>query len=374
MNSDRQHQVSAQVRDYDICFAEFLRPSGNGQKILQAILLREAFRRFAEQRVAIRQDAPTAILDVSCGPGDYSVAWTSDVARFLPQGMIFYCTDYPGGVSRKTGEKYTITTAGKIQAAAQHGNLMLAQAPVAIDANLFSGGDALTPPGKLADIIHWSHSGYHVRDALGADRDNPRAIEAGMSVAVDKMWAALDHSGLMFSVHQTRDISDGVPSQMLPVSRKYCGALDDVSELIEQRIKQLGGYVATVNFASPLKFPEPDDADWEALKRSTQWDQLDRAQLRVLRLLNFIAHDFTDRDEAALEKLAKNGRLAAYVDEFKSNVANNRGHIVVKCAFQMISKSKEVATKLNGIARRLRGNMPDYRLEMTVEMKSKHDG
>jgi hypothetical protein len=131
MNSDRQHQVSAQVRDYDICFAEFLRPSGNGQKILQAILLREAFRRFAEQRVAIRQDAPTAILDVSCGPGDYSVAWTSDVARFLPQGMIFYCTDYPGGVPRKTGEKYTITTAGKIQAAAQHGNLMLAQAPVA---------------------------------------------------------------------------------------------------------------------------------------------------------------------------------------------------------------------------------------------------
>ena len=80
------------------------------------------------------------------------------------------------------------------------------------------------------------------------------------------------------------------------------------------------------------------------------------------------------RDEAALEKLAKNGRLAAYVDEFKSIVANNRGHIVVKCAFQMISKSKEVATKLNGIARQLRGNMPDYRLEMTVEMKSKHDG
>lgn len=373
MKSYRQQQVSAQIRDYDICFSEFLRPSGNGQKILQAILLREAFRRFAEQRVAIRQDAPTAILDVSCGPGDYSVAWTSDIARFLPRGMIFYCTDYPGGVSRETGEKYTTMTAGKIQAAAQTGRLILARAPVATDADLFSGSDALMPPGKLADIIHWSHSGYHVRDALRAERDNPRAVEAGMNVAVDKMWAALDQSALMFSVHQTRDTSDGVPSQMLPVSRKYCGALDNVSELIEQRITQLGGFVAAVNFASPLKFPELDDTDWEAMKRSTQWDQLDPAQLRALRLLNFIAYDFTDPDKSALEMLAENGRLAAYVDEFKSIVANNRGHIFVKCAFQMISRTKEVAIKLNGIAGQLRGNMSDYRQEMTVEMESKRD-
>ena len=32
-------ELSAQIRDYDTCFAEFLEPSGNGQKILQAILL-----------------------------------------------------------------------------------------------------------------------------------------------------------------------------------------------------------------------------------------------------------------------------------------------------------------------------------------------
>jgi hypothetical protein len=70
----------AQIRDYDICLAEFLKPSCDGQKIMQAILLREAFCRFAQQEVEIKQDAPTEILDVSCGPGDYSVAWTSDVA------------------------------------------------------------------------------------------------------------------------------------------------------------------------------------------------------------------------------------------------------------------------------------------------------
>jgi hypothetical protein len=40
-------KLSTQIRDYDTCFAEFLKPSGNGQKILQAILLREAFRLFA---------------------------------------------------------------------------------------------------------------------------------------------------------------------------------------------------------------------------------------------------------------------------------------------------------------------------------------
>ena len=108
-------QLSAQIRDYDTCFAEFLKPSGNGQKILQAILLREAFSLFALQGVAIKQDAPTVVLDVSCGPGDYSVAWTSQIARFLPKGIAFYCTDYRDGISRETGETYAMTTAKKMQ-------------------------------------------------------------------------------------------------------------------------------------------------------------------------------------------------------------------------------------------------------------------
>ena len=47
-------ELSAQLRDYDTCFVEFLKPSGNGQKILQAILLREAFSLFALQGVAIK--------------------------------------------------------------------------------------------------------------------------------------------------------------------------------------------------------------------------------------------------------------------------------------------------------------------------------
>jgi hypothetical protein len=124
------------------------------------------------------------ILDVSCGPGDYSVAWTSQIAQFLPEGMAFYCTDCPDGISRETGETYAMTTAKKIQAAAaENGNLRLAQPPVATDADLFSGHDALMPPGKTADILHWSHSGYHVRDALGAARNDPRAIEAGLHAA-----------------------------------------------------------------------------------------------------------------------------------------------------------------------------------------------
>jgi len=368
MNITHDHQLLAQIRDYDICFAEFLKPSGNGQKIMQAILLREAFSRFAQQGIAIRQDGPTAILDVSCGPGDYSVGWTSDIARFLPKGMIFYCTDYPRGMSRATGEKYTTTTVNKIEAAAHRGQLLLAQPAVAIDADLFSGEGLLMPAGKLADIVHWSHSGYHVRDALGADRDDPRATESGLQTAIYKIWAALDERGLMFSVHQTRDISDGVPSQMLPVSRKYCGALDDIPERIATRIRQLGGYVATVNFASPLTFPELGDADWEALKQMAQWSRLDPSQARTLRLLNFIAYDFSDSSKAALEKLGEDGRLAAYVDDFRSIVLNNGGYIIVKCAFQMLSKSHEVAIRLDYIARQLRDKQSEYRQEMAIEM------
>jgi hypothetical protein len=362
-------ELSAQIRDYDICFAEFLKPSGNGQKILQAILLREAFSLFALQGVAIKQNAPTVILDVSCGPGDYSVAWTSQIARFLTTGIAFYCTDYRNGIARETGETYAMTTVKKIQGAAEIGKLRLAQAPVATDADLFSGHDVLMPPGKTADVVHWSHSGYHVRDALGAAKNDPRAIEVGIDAAVDKMWASLDQMGLMFSIHQTRDISDGVPSQMAPVSHKYCGMLDDVPERIAARVEQLGGHVAVVNFASPLKFSGLGDAGWEQLKRPSQWDRLGGSEARALRLLNFIAYDFSDPTRAALETLAEDGRLAAYVDEFKSTVAMNDGYIVVKCAFQMISKSQQVASKLADIAFQLREKMHDFSEEMATEMQ-----
>jgi hypothetical protein len=361
--------LPAQIRDYDTCFAEFLKPSGNGQKILQAILLREAFSLFALQGVAIKQDAPTVVLDVSCGPGDYSVAWISQIARFLPRGIAFYCTDYADGIARETGETYAITTAKKMQVAAEGGKLRLEQAPVATDADLFSGHDALMPSGRTADIVHWSHSGYHVRDALGASRNDPRAIEAGLQTAVDKMWAALDNMGLMVSVHETRDNSDGIQSQIGPVSRKYCGRLDDVPEQIAARIGQLGGYVAAVNFASPLKFLGLEDAGWERLKERAQWERLDDAEARALRLLNFIAFDFSDPAKAALEKLAEDGRLAAYVDEYKSIVATNGGHIVVKCAFQMISKSQQVASKLDDIAFQLNEKMRDFSEEMGAEMQ-----
>jgi hypothetical protein len=215
---------------------------------------------------------------------------------------------------------------------------------------LFFGRDALMPSGKTADIVHWSHSGYHVRGALGAASNDPRAIEAGLHAAVDKMWAALDKMGLTVSIQETRDNSDGIQSQIGPVSRKYCRRLDDVPERTAARTEQLGGYVATVNFSSPLKFPGLGDAGWERLKQRAQWDRLNVFEARALRLLNFIAFDFSDPAKAALETLAENGRLTAYVDEYKSIVATNGGHIVVKCAFQMISKSQQVARKLDDIA------------------------
>jgi hypothetical protein len=369
MQLDDRGELSAQIRDYDACFAEFLKPSGNGSKILQAILLREAFSLFALQGAAIRQNAPTVILDVSCGPGDYSVAWTSEISRFIPNGITFYCTDYPGGISRETGESYAMTTAKKMQAAAENGKLRLAQAPVATDVDLFSGRDALMPPGKTADIVHWSHSGYHVRDALGAARNDPRAIEAGLHKAVDKMWAALDEMGLMVSVHETRDNSDGIQSQIAPVSRKYCGKLDDVPERIAARVEQLAGCVAVVNFVSPLKFPGLDNAGWERLKLPAQWDRLDVCEARALRLLNFIAYDFSNPGRSALETLAEDGRLAAYVDEYKSIVSTNDGYIVVKSAFQMISKSQQVAGKLDDIACQLSEKMRDFSGEMGVETR-----
>jgi hypothetical protein len=169
-------ELSVQIRDYDPCFAEFLKPSGNGQKILQAILLREAFRLFARQGVAIKQNAPTVILDVSCGPGDYSVAWTSQIARFLPKGIAFYCTDYPDGIARETGETYAMTTAKKMREAAENGKLRLAQPPVATDADLFSGHDGPMPPAK------WPTSSIgRTADTMCATRSAPPGMILGGS-------------------------------------------------------------------------------------------------------------------------------------------------------------------------------------------------
>jgi hypothetical protein len=63
-----------------------------------------------------------------------------------------------------------------------------------------------------------------------------------------------------------------------------------------------------------------DDGGWERLKQRAQWDRLNVSEARALRLLNFIAFDFSDPSKAALEALAEDGRLAAYVDEYKSIV------------------------------------------------------
>ena len=78
-----------------------------------------------------------------------------------------------------------------------------------------------------------------------------------------------------------------------------------------------------------------------------------------------------DRDTLplALEILAEDGRLAAYVDEYKSIVATNGGFIVVKCAFQMISKSQQVARKLDDVAFQLTEKMHDFSEEMAAEMQ-----
>jgi hypothetical protein len=112
-----------------------------------------------------------------------------------------------------------------------------------------------------------------------------------------------------------------------------------------------------------------DDAGWERLKQRAQWDRLKESEARALRLLNFIAFDFSDPAKAALETLAEDGRLAPFVDEYKSIVASNGGHIVVKCAFQMISKSQQVARKLDNIAFQLTEKMRDFSEEMTAEMQ-----
>ena len=86
-------------------------------------------------------------------------------------------------------------------------------------------------------------------------------------------------------------------------------------------------------------------------------------------VVEFIAFDFSDPAKAALETLAEDGRLAAYVDEYKSILAANGGYIVVKCAFQMISKSQQVATKLDDIAFQLTEKMRDFSVEMAAEMR-----
>ena len=356
-----------QLRTYDDCFAEFLDAARNGQKHLQAILLREAFERFRDGAVGIQSNTPTVVLDVSCGPGGYSTAWTSQVAQFLPHGIEFHCTDFKGGRCRD-GMPYPTATAEAIKAASARGNLRLAGEPSGVEADLFLGTDAIIIAGRNAHIVHWSHSGYHVLDALGDQKSDAAAIAHGLNTAVDKMWAALDGSGLMFSVHQTGDVGDGIPSDLASVSKRYLGFLDDIPARITGRITENGGHVASLHFAAPLQFPLMGDGKWDALKDPARWESLDGDQTRALRLLSFIAHDFSDSQISGPERLAEIDRLGAFVDEYKGIVRRNGGHIYVKCAFQMGGKSEEVGRKLADIAAELEANMPRYLVEMRREM------
>jgi hypothetical protein len=75
--------LSAQIRDYDICFAEFLEPSGNGQKFIQAILLREAFRRFAQPLTSSISAIATSLRDRSDQIAKIGLtpAWEDTAAR-----------------------------------------------------------------------------------------------------------------------------------------------------------------------------------------------------------------------------------------------------------------------------------------------------
>jgi len=66
--------------------------------------------------------------------------------------------------------------------------------------------------------------------------------------------------------------------------------------------------------------------------------------------------------------LAEDGRLASYVDEFKSIATTNGRYIVVKCAFQSV-KLRQVARKLDDIALQLTRRMREFSEEMAAEMR-----
>jgi len=347
-----------QIGIYDICFAEFLEPDFNGQKYLQSILLREVFRFLGEQDIVIQKDSPAVVLDVSCGPGDYSTLWTTQVSQFFPQGMAFHCTDFKGGQCQN-GLPYPTAAANAIKAAEARGEVKLSGEPMGVEADLFSGQEPIISPGKLARIVHWSHSGYYVCSTLGDRRNNPESIAQGIKTAIDKIWDSFDAAGLMFSFHQTGDMSDGIPSEMLPIAEKYSALLSDIPQRISQGVNEKGGYSSTVNFATPLIFPEMTDEQWDVLSDPVQWDYLDKDQSRVLRLLAFIVHDFLE-SRSNLEKLDQEGRLASFVHEYKALVRKNNGYINVKCAFQLVCKSEILGRELATIADRLRENMPKH--------------
>ncbi|UJR29567.1 hypothetical protein I4U23_010784 [Adineta vaga] len=230
----------------------------NGQKHMQTILLRESFKHFCREDIGIKHDSPTNILDVSCGRGDYSTTWICSISKYVSSGIKYFCTDIPEGVCKDSGECYIEATKRKIKAA---GNILkLCNDPVGVECDLYSGVDMIIPFPIQADIIHWSHSGYHVRDALGPSKNDLKAIGQGLQTAIAKIWSALDKQGLMFSIHQSNDTSDGVPAQMATLARPFTGILDNVPWYIKKNVQEHGGWVITVHFGAPVKFPTMKDS------------------------------------------------------------------------------------------------------------------
>ena len=363
--------LKEQVRVYDVCFAEFLKPELNGQKEVQSILLREAFRYFNEHDIVIQKDSPTVVLDVSCGPGDYSTLWTTQASQFFPQGMAFHCADFKGGKCQN-GLSYPTATVNAIKAAALRGDVKLSGEPMGVEADLFSGKEAIISAGKLARIVHWSHSGYYVYSALGGRNNNPESIARGVRTAMDKIWDSFDQMGLMFSFHETGDVSDGIPSEKLPIAERYASLLSDVPQRISQSVSEKGGYSSIIHFVTPLGFPEMTDAQWGMLSDPAQWEYLDADQSRVLRLLAFMVHDFLE-NQSNLEKLHQDGRLASLVHDYKAVVRKNGGYINVKCAFQLVCKSEKIGRALAAIAAALSGNISRYLDEMNKKISKPFD-
>ena len=387
--------VTAELRSYDVCFGEFLRPQFNGQKHMQAILVREVFARLQQAAPAVTH-APT-VLDVSCGPGDYSVSWLRQLAPVADGGVAYVCTDYEGGRCAD-GTPYVAATVAKIQASADRGEVRLRAPPRGVEVDLFSdpartllpaadAADANAADGPRANIVHWSHSGYHVRDALGDRRDDTAAIDAALAIAVDKLYDALaDEDGVILSVHQTNDVADGRPSQMLPVSAKFLHTLDTVPEYISRRVRQRGGFVARVHMVTPLYFPALTDAMWAQILDPAQWDSpsLTPEQRRTLRLFSFMLYDFSDPAQSGLEKLHALGTLRRYVETYRLLFAANAGDggprgtdvIYVKCAVQLACKSPALAKTLDAIASDLTARMRTFEEEMraTLVAESKRHG
>ncbi len=276
----------------------------------------------AERRIVLAGDAPIAVADIGCGPGDTLIKYLSGVA--FPGGFEVRATDFiPEYADAERGEALrTLAAAGAA------GTIKLAGLSVrAGDAfggtllELLSGPDDGTRMRRAFKIVFASHLLYHAEDPSDAER---LLRDVAANLLADDGICIMYHLANAPQTFQEYRARFGSQSAGVAASDTGAVTIDDPPALIAAICARMGLAFWQMEFETQLRFGSLSDEDWRWFKDPRRYDALaDRNPdaYEDLKRLYFVVQ------RAPLEFAADNSAsgLGAFIDEIRPVIEGNRG-------------------------------------------------